>query len=238
MEAALFIPCIVNLFMPRIGDAVAAALGSVGVSVTYPGEVCCGQPAFNSGHWEEARKVAHRFIEVYRGCDLIVCPSGSCVSMVRNHYRRLFAGEPRALEEAIAISGRLFEFSEFLVDRLGIAALDAYYPGKVTVHDPCHLNRELGIREQPRALLRMVRGLELVEMEESDRCCGFGGVFSVKFPELSAAMVSKKAENIIKSGADTVVVSDPGCIMQIKGCLGRHGINRRVLHIAELLENR
>ena len=235
MEAALFIPCIVNLFMPGIGDATASVLERVGVSVSYPGEVCCGQPAFNSGHWEEAKMVARRFLRVYRDCEAIVCPSGSCVSMVRKHYPRLFADNPAELDDAISIGKRLFEFTEFLVKRLGISDLEASYSGRVTVHDSCHLNRELGIREEPRSLLRMARGLEIVEMDESDRCCGFGGTFSVKFPEVSTAMASGKAENILHTGADTMVVCDPGCIMQIKGLLQRRGESIRVLHIAELL---
>lgn len=236
MEVGLFVPCLVNLFMPSIGDAAAATLERCGASVAYRGEVCCGQPAFNSGHWEDARKTARRFLDVYRGADAVVCPSGSCVSMVRKHYPRLFSDDAKYRDAALEVGGRLFEFTEFLIKRLRITALDASFPGKVTVHDSCHLNRELGIKEEPRTLLRMVRGLDIIEMEESDRCCGFGGVFSVKFPEISAAMASKKAESIIDSGADTVVVCDPGCIMQIKGYMDKSGEKPRVLHIAELLD--
>ena len=235
IEVSLFIPCLVNLLMPKIGDSTAATLERCGVSVSYRGEVCCGQPAFNSGHWEEAKKMARRFLDVYRDADSIVCPSGSCVSMVRKQYPRLFADEPKYHDKALSLGGRLFEFTEFLIKQMGLSELDAFFPGKVTIHDSCHLNRELGIKEETRALLRMVRGLEIVEMEESDRCCGFGGVFSVKFPEISAAMASKKADNIISTGVETVIVSDPGCIMQIKGYLEKRQEKQRVLHIAELL---
>ena len=155
--------------------------------------------------------------------------------MVRNYYQLLFADTPRDLEKARTIGERTFELTEFLVRRLGITDLGASFSGRVTYHDSCHLNRELGIKEEPRTLIRAVAGVELVEMEDSERCCGFGGTFSIKFPDVSTAMARRKAESIETSGAEAVVISDPGCLIHIKGYLSRQGSNVRAMHIAELL---
>ncbi len=236
MQVSLFIPCLADIFLPEIGEATARLLERLGLDLYYPeDQTCCGQPAFNAGHWEDARRVARQFLRAFEDSELIVSPSGSCVSMVRNHYQHLFADIPRDLEKAHAIGERTFELTEFLVRRLGITDLGASFSGRVTYHDSCHLNRELGIKEEPRTLIRAVAGVELVEMEDSERCCGFGGIFSLKFPEVSAAMAKRKAERIGESGANAVVVCDPGCLIQIKGYLSRQGSNVRVMHIAELL---
>jgi len=236
MRISLFIPCLADIFLPEIGEATARLLERLGLDLYYPEEqTCCGQPAFNAGHWEDARRVARQFLSAFEDRVLIVSPSGSCVSMVRNHYQHLFADIPRDLEKARTIGERTFELTEFLVRRLGVADLGASFSGRLTYHDSCHLNRELGIKEEPRTLIRAVAGVELVEMEDSERCCGFGGTFSIKFPEVSAAMARRKAERIGESGANAVVVCDPGCLIQIKGYLSRQGSNVRVMHIAELL---
>ncbi len=236
MRVSLFIPCLADTLLPEIGEATARLLERLGLELSYPeDQTCCGQPAFNAGHWEDARRVARQFLRAFEDSELIVSPSGSCVSMVRNHYQRLFADNQSDLEKARAIGERTFELTEFLVQRLGVTDLGASFSGRVAYHDSCHLNRELGIKEEPRALIRAVAGVELVEMQDSERCCGFGGIFSLKFPEVSAAMARRKAESIGESGADTVVLCDPGCLIQIKGYLSRQGSNVRVMHIAELL---
>jgi L-lactate dehydrogenase complex protein LldE len=236
MRVSLFVPCLADIFLPEVGEATARLLERLGIELSYPeDQTCCGQPAFNAGHWEDARRVARQFLRAFEDSEIIVSPSGSCVSMVRNHYQRLFADNPSDLEKAQTIGGRTFELTEFLVRHLGLTDLGASFSGRVTYHDSCHLNRELGIKEEPRALIRAVAGLELVEMQDSERCCGFGGIFSIKFPEVSAAMARRKAELIGESGADTVVLCDPGCLIQLRGCLSRQGSNIRVMHIAELL---
>lgn len=236
MRISLFIPCLADTLLPEVGEATARLLERLGLDLYYPEEqTCCGQPAFNAGHWEDARRVARQFLRAFEDSELIVSPSGSCVSMVRNYYQLLFADTSRDLEKARTIGERTFELTEFLVRRLGVADLGASFSGRLTYHDSCHLNRELGIKEEPRTLIRAVAGVELVEMEDSERCCGFGGTFSIKFPEVSAAMARRKAERIGESGANAVVVCDPGCLIQIKGYLSRQGSNVRVMHIAELL---
>jgi L-lactate dehydrogenase complex protein LldE len=211
-------------------------LSRLGCELVYPpAQTCCGQPAFNAGHWPAARKVARTFLRSFRDSELIVAPSGSCVAMVRNHYPRLFEGHRAELADAAGLRERIFELSEFIVRRLGVVEVGARYHGKVTYHDSCHLLRGLGIRDEPRALLSHVNGLELVEMTESDRCCGFGGTFALKFSEISAAMTARKVERIRESGAGTVAVADLGCLINIKGRLHRAGLPIRSLHLAEIL---
>ncbi len=238
MKVSLFIPCIVDSLAPEVATATAGLLERLGLDLDYPqDQVCCGQPAFNAGHFEPARKVASQFMDAMSDAEIIVSPSGSCVSMVRNHYLKLFENNPSELERARLIGDRTFELTEFLVRRLRVTDLGAHYDGTVTLHDSCHLNRELGIKEEPRELIRSVSGVDFVEMEDSERCCGFGGTFSIKFPEVSSAMARSKAQSITDSGADTVVVCDPGCMIQIRGYLSRQKSKVKVLHIAELLTN-
>lgn len=236
MRVSLFIPCMADSLVPEVGEATARVLGRLGLRLDYPqSQTCCGQPAFNAGAWEESRRVGRQFLRAFAASEVIVAPSGSCVSMVRNHYAELFRENPAELAAARAIGERTFELSEFLVHRLGTTDLGAAFSGRVTYHDSCHLHRELGIKAEPRALLRAVAGLELVELPDAERCCGFGGSFSVKFPEVSTAMARRKAERIAESGADTVAVGDPGCLVQIRGFLSRQGSRVRVVHLAELL---
>jgi len=236
MRVSLFIPCMADTLVPEVGEATARVLGRLGLRLDYPqSQTCCGQPAFNAGAWEDARRVGRQFLRAFAESEVIVAPSGSCVSMVRNHYPRLFADHPAELAAARAIGERTFELTEFLVRRLGRTDLGASFSGRVTYHDSCHLNRELGVKAEPRALLQAVAGLELVELPDSERCCGFGGTFSIKFPEVSAAMARRKAERIAESGADTVVVCDPGCLLQLRGYLSRRGSRTQVMHLAELL---
>jgi len=208
----------------------------LGIGLTCPTrQTCCGQPAFNAGYQGEARVAAKRFIEVFESADHIVCPSGSCVTMVRHHYPELFQGDQAWLRRAQQVAAKTFELTEYLVEILEVTDLGAHFDGVVTYHDSCHLLRNLRIKEQPRKLLNGIAGLELVEMNDSDRCCGFGGSFSFKYADISAAMVQDKVQNIIASGADTVVGCDMGCLMNIQGLVSRKGANIRVMHIAQLL---
>jgi L-lactate dehydrogenase complex protein LldE len=232
----LFIQCLVDGIFPEVGEAVVGIFRKLGVSLTCPTrQTCCGQPAFNSGYQGEARVAARRFIEIFQTAETIVCPSGSCVTMVRHHYPQLFADDAAWLQRAQEVAAKTFELTEYLVDILGVDDLGAHYNGVVTYHDSCHLLRTLRVKEQPRSLLRKIAGAEFVEMNDSDRCCGFGGSFSFKYADISAAMAEDKVDNIIASGADTVVGCDMGCLMNIQGMLSRQESSIRVMHIAELL---
>ena len=233
---SLFIQCLVDGIYPQVGEAMVHIFRKLGISMTCPTrQTCCGQPAFNSGFRREARIAAKRFIEIFETADTIVCPSGSCVTMVRHHYAELFKDDAFWELRARQVADRTYELTEYLVDILGVDDLGAQYDGKVTYHDSCHLLRSLRVREQPRRLLRKVSGAEFVELYDSDKCCGFGGSFSVKYADISAAMVDDKVNNIIASGADTVVGCDMGCLMNIQGMLSRKGSNIKIMHIAQIL---
>ena len=232
----LFIQCLVDGIYPEVGEAMVAIFRKLGIRLACPTrQTCCGQPAFNSGYQEEARLAARRFIEIFESADAIVCPSGSCVTMVRHHYPQLFIGEAAWLKRAQHVAAKTFELTEYIVDILGIDDLKARFDGVVTYHDSCHLLRNLRIKEQPRRLLNRISGVEFVEMNDSDRCCGFGGSFSFKYADISAAMAEEKVSNIIASGADTVVGCDMGCLMNIQGMISRKGADIKVMHIAQLL---
>jgi L-lactate dehydrogenase complex protein LldE len=235
-HVTLFIQCLIDAFHPEVGDAVVRTLRKLGLALSCPtDQTCCGQPAFNSGYRREARTAARHFIEVFENTEVIVCPSGSCVTMVRHHFPELFRNEPSWLQRAGNVAARTFEFTEYLIDVLGVEDLGARYEGKITYHDSCHLLRGIGVKEQPRKLLRRVAGAELIEMKDSDRCCGFGGAFAVKYPDISSAMAADKVKNILDSGADTVVGADMGCLMNIQGMLSRMGSDVKVMHIAQIL---
>jgi len=229
MKVALFIPCFVDQFYPEVGEAMVAVLRRVGVEVCFPAEqTCCGQPAFNTGYWEEARTLAKRYCDIFDRYDAVVSASGSCTAMVRNFY-------PELLGELRRASANTFEFSEFLVKKLGVTDVGAKFPAKVTYHDSCHTLRELRIKQEPRALLRAVRGLELIEMTEAESCCGFGGTFSVKFPTISSAIDEVKCQSIVATGAQYVVSVDSSCLMQIGGWLRRRKLAVGTKHLAEVL---
>ncbi len=233
----LFITCLLDTLYPETGQAVVRVLERAGVQVEFPpGQTCCGQPAFNAGMWAQARPLAMNTIRVFEATrGPIIVPSGSCAAMIRHSYLELFRHDPRWLARAQSLAERTFEFTEFLVDVLGIVDMGARYSGIVTYHSSCHLLREMGIDRQPRALLAAVKGLQLVELPATRECCGFGGVFSVEHPELSAAMLERKIENIQSSDAPLVVACDAGCMTNINGGLRRRGLPQRVAHIAEIL---
>lgn len=235
-EAALFVPCIIDGMYPEVGEAMVGVLRRLGVHLCCPaGQTCCGQPAFKAGYRKEAVVAARHFIRTFEGAGTVVCPSGSCVAMVRQRYPELFRDDPGWMEKARAVGGRVFELTEYLVDVLGIEDVGARYRGKVTYHDSCDLLRGLGVREQPRKLIGRVRDVEFVEMKDSERCCGFGGGFSFRYGDISTAILEDKVRNILDSGADTVVGCDMGCLMNIQGILSRARHPVRTMHIAQLL---
>ncbi len=237
MNVTLFIPCIVDQFFPQVGINTYRILKKVGCNVDYPLEqTCCGQPAFNTGYRKDAVYLAKRFIEIFSKYDYVVAPSGSCVSMVKIFYEKLEL--PTDSQKKLAeLKEKIFELSEFLVDILKIEDVGAKFSGKITYHESCHLLRELKIAQQPRILIKNVKGVEYVELHESDRCCGFGGTFSVKFSELSTILTADKIKNIEQSGAQYVVANDSSCLMNIDGVLKRKGSRIKTMHIAELLAN-
>jgi len=233
----LMITCILDTLYPETGEAVVRVLERLGVEVQFPrGQTCCGQPAFNAGLRADARRMAMHTIEVFeKAPGDVVIPSGSCAGMIRHQYAELFAGDAGWLPRAQALAQRTYELTEYLVDVLGVTDLGARYPGKLTYHSSCHLLRELGINRQPRALLAAVQEAELVELPGEQECCGFGGVFSVEHPLISAAMAERKITNIESTGAEVVVVCDAGCIANIGGALHRQGKTQHAVHIAEIL---
>lgn len=243
MRVSLFITCIVDQIYPQVGEAVFDLFTNLGVEVTFNSDqTCCGQPAYNTGHRREARVVAGQMLQLFerelQTSDYIVAPSGSCTAMVKIFYHQLFSGEPEMQLRAARTGERFYELSQFLVEVLGLEDVGADFDGRVTYHDSCHLLRELGVSSAPRKLIQAVRGVEFVEMNAPEACCGFGGTFSVKYPEISTAMAAEKATNIERSGADVVVACDSSCLMQTGGMLSRRGATVRCLHIAELLASR
>jgi L-lactate dehydrogenase complex protein LldE len=236
MRVTLFIPCFIDALYPQVGVAMMKVLERLGHEIDYPqAQTCCGQPPFNSGYWDEARAVAVHQLEAFRDAEVVVSASGSCGAMFKVFYPELFKGMPE--EPAVKrLAARTHEFSEFLVSQLGVRDVGARFEGRVTFHDGCHGLRELHTKQAPRELLRAVRGLEYVEMSEAETCCGFGGMFAVKFPQISSAMAEVKCHAILGANVDYVVSNDSSCLMQIQGYLNRHG-DRRVksLHIAEVL---
>jgi L-lactate dehydrogenase complex protein LldE len=235
MKVTLFVPCFVDAFYPRVGISAVQVLERLGHTVVCPEEVaCCGQPAFNSGHWEEARPVAIRALEDLRFAEAVVVASGSCGAMMKVFYPELFAGTAYA-EAAKELSAKTYEFSDFLVTKLGVTDVGARFPGKATFHDGCHGLRELGKKLPPRQLLAHVKGLELIEMEEAETCCGFGGTFAAKFPMISTAMGEVKCASAVQTGAEYVISNDSSCLMQIQGLFDRQGARLKSFHIAEVL---
>ncbi len=235
----LFITCLIDSFFPQIGEAMVNVLNRAGVRVEFPAaQTCCGQPAFNAGLRSTALPMARHTIRVFeRTTGYVIIPSGSCAAMVRQGYLELFKDDPAWLERARTLSQRVCEFTEYLVDVIQVTELSARWPGKLTYHPSCHLLRSLGVDRQPRALLAAIRDAEIIELPEHEDCCGFGGVFSLEHPELSAEFLKRKMANLEKTTSPTLVVADIGCLMHIQGGLARQGKAQRVLHIAEVLNN-
>jgi L-lactate dehydrogenase complex protein LldE len=236
IRVALFVTCLVDLFRPSIGFAAVKLLEDAGCMVEVPeAQSCCGQPAYNSGDRGDAKAIARQVIAAFAGYDYVVVPSGSCGGMIKTHYPALFADEPAVAEQAKALAARTYELVSFLTDVLKLDRVESSYAGTVTYHDGCSGLRELGVKDQPRRLLRGVVGLTLKEMATPEVCCGFGGTFSVKYPEISDKMVLDKAADIAATGADTLLCGDMGCLLNMAGKLSRLGKAIKVRHVAEVL---
>ena len=240
MKVSFFVTCLVDQMWSSVGTSCVAVLRRAGCDVEFDErQTCCAQPAFNTGYRDEARRVAKRFIEIFEEskADAIVSPSGSCTAMV-HHFPELFSEDPEWRERSRAIAARTHEFSSFLIRVLKVDDVGASWQGKLTWHDACHGLRDLNIKSEPRTLIRKVRGAELIELENAEACCGFGGTFSVKYPEISLAILDQKIEAIERAGVNAVVSGDASCLMQIGGRLSRKGSQVKVMHLAELLNHR
>lgn len=234
-RVGLFVTCLVDLMRPSVGFAAVKLLEDAGCTVEVPLQACCGQPAYNSGDRKTAHTIAEQVITAFAPYDYVVAPSGSCTGMLKTHYPALFAREPRWRERVDAFCAKTYELVSFLTDVLNVSSVTARFDGTVTYHDACSGLRELGIKQQPRQLLASVAELTLQEMHDSNVCCGFGGTFCVKFPDISNAIVGKKADNAAATGADTLLAGDLGCLMNIAGRLQRDGRKLKARHIAEVL---
>ncbi len=235
-RVGLFVTCLVDLMRPSVGFAAVKLLENAGCRVEVPEtQTCCGQPAFNSGDRKDARDVARGVIAAFQGFDYVVVPSGSCAGMIHEHYPALFANEPETLAKAQDLARRTHELVSFLVDVLGVGQVDAAYDGVATYHDSCSGLRELKVKAQPRRLLASVKGLGLKELPGAEICCGFGGTFCVKYPDISERMAADKADDVTATGADTLLAGDLGCLMNMAGKLQRQGSPVRVRHVAEVL---
>jgi L-lactate dehydrogenase complex protein LldE len=238
MLISLFIACYNDALFPDTGKAVVAVLERLGHTVEFKREqTCCGQMHYNTGYWNEGAQLMRRFVDLYEGAGTICVPSASCVAMIRDHYPKMAreSGDPNLPARVEALLPNVFEFSELLVDKLGVTDVGASFPHHVTLHTSCHSLRSLGVQDQPERLLRSVRGLTLVDLPQNRECCGFGGTFAVKNAEVSMAMLEDKLSAIERSGAEAVTAVDNSCLMQIGGGLSRRGSPVRAVHLAEIL---
>jgi L-lactate dehydrogenase complex protein LldE len=234
-NVGLFVTCLVDLIRPAVGFAAVKLLQDAGCTVEVPTQTCCGQPAFNSGDRKTTRRIAEQVIAAFEPYDYVVAPSGSCAGMLKTHYPELFEDDPAWAPRVSAFCAKTHELVSFLVDVLKVDKVAARHDGTVTYHDACSGLRELGIKAQPRRLLASVQGLTLKELYDSDVCCGFGGTFCVKYPDISNTIVTKKAEHVAASGAGTLLAGDLGCLMNMAGKLQRLGKPVQVRHVAEVL---
>jgi L-lactate dehydrogenase complex protein LldE len=235
LRVGLFVTCLVDIMRPSVGLAAVKLLEDAGCRVIVPSQTCCGQPAYNSGDRMTAKNLALQAIDAFEDCDYVVAPSGSCGGMLARHYPDLFAGEPDLSAKAERFAEKSHELVSFLVDVLGVESVAARYDGTVAYHDSCAGLRELGVKTQPRRLLASVKGLQLVELDEAETCCGFGGLFATKYGELSNAIVTRKAVDIRRANVDTLLAGDLGCLMNMVGKLQREGSAVKARHVAEVL---
>ena len=237
----LFVTCVVDQFFPEVGEAVVRVLRALDTEVQFdPAQTCCGQPAFNSGFWDEARPVARRLLGQLDASIPVVVPSGSCAAMIRNYYKELFADDPVNLARVNRLSPNVYEFSEYLDDKVGVPRIQSLARCSdsaisVAFHEACHAKRELGVDAQPKSLIDAVPGLRRVEMAQAEVCCGFGGTFAVKYADISGAMLRDKLDNIEASGANVVAACDTSCLMHIRGGLERRDSPVRTAHVAEII---
>lgn len=235
-NVGFFVTCTVDLFRPSAGFAAIQLLEDAGCKVTVPpSQTCCGQPAYNSGDTKDAKGIACAVIEAFEAFDYVVAPSGSCSGMLRHHYPALFQDDPAWAERAVKLGEKSFELTSFLTDICGITSVETTLDAKVTYHDSCSSYREMNVKSQPRKLLETVNGLTLIELEDQESCCGFGGLFSVKYDDISARIVGRKTEDIKGTEATMLVGGDMGCLMNIAGRLKREGQDVEVRHVAEVL---
>jgi L-lactate dehydrogenase complex protein LldE len=235
-RVGLYVTCLVDLHRPAVGFAAIKLLEDAGCLVEVPDlQTCCGQPAYNSGDRATARDLGRQVITAFRGFDYVVVPSGSCGGMIKHHLPELMDNDPKLRTQAEALSAKTYELVSFLTDVLGVTTVQALYSGRLVYHDSCAGLREMGIKAQPRTLLRSVTGVELREMVDSEVCCGFGGTFCVKYPDISTRMVSDKAADIMATEADTLLAGDMGCLLNMAGRLSRLGSGIAVRHVAEVL---
>ena len=236
VDVGLFVTCLVDLFRPSVGLAAVKLLEDAGCRVHVPAaQTCCGQPAYNSGDFGSARAIAGDVIAAFEGFPYVVAPSGSCAGMLRVHFPELFADDPAMTARARDLAARSWELTAFLADVRGVARVDARFAGTVTYHDACSGLRELGVKDQPRRLLASVAGLTLTELPGAETCCGFGGTFCVKYPDISVKMAADKAAEVAATGAGTVLAGDLGCLLNMAGRIQREGRAVRVRHVAEVL---
>lgn len=235
MNVQIFVPCFVDQLYPTVAFNMVKVLEKAGCTVSYnPNQTCCGQPAFNAGFWGEAKDVCRKFIDDFKGSGYIVTPSASCTGFVRNYYGKLFENSPEKSSAAM-LSKRLFEFSEFMINVLGVDDVGAELQGKATYHDSCAGLRECKIKKEPRRLLANVKGLELVELNDVETCCGFGGTFAVKFEPISIGMADQKITNATATGADYLVSTDMSCLMHLEGYAKNKGSKIQSMHLADVL---
>lgn len=235
MKVSLLITCLSDILFPNVARNTLEILERVGCKVDVPlKQTCCGQPAYNSGYVEKAKGAMKQMIEAFHEAEYVVGPSGSCVSMIRQ-YPRIFAGDPEWAEPAKELAEKTYELTQFLVDVLEITDVGSTFSGKVTYHPSCHMTRLLGVKDAPRILLENIKGVELVDLPHAEDCCGFGGMFSVKNPEISTEMVKEKSKNVSASGCEYLTGGDMGCLMNIAGRMRREGKNIKVVHITEIL---
>lgn len=236
MDVQLFIPCFIDQFYPRTAFNVIKVLEMAGCTVHYnPDQTCCGQPVYNSGYWKEAAKLAGKFLHDFNNTMPIVSPSASCTGFVKFHYPKILKDNSELLARHAGIYPKLYELSDFLVNVLKVQSWDVEFKHKVTYHDGCSALREYGVKEEPRKLLRMLKGLELIEMNEPDTCCGFGGTFAVKHTAISTALVEKKVQDALQTGADYIVSTESSCLMNINGYICKHKLPVKGIHLADAL---
>ena len=241
MRISLFVACYNDLLFPQTGKAVVTVLERLGHTVEFrEAQTCCGQMHYNSGYQAEAMGMMKRFLDVFAGAEVICVPSASCVAMMRDHYPKMAAvsGDANLQQQVEDVLPRVFEFSELLIDRLGVADVGAFYPHKVTLHTSCHSLRSLHAAGKTAELLKKVRGLTLIDLPQSEECCGFGGTFAVKNPDVSAAMLNDKMQCILSTGAEVCTAGDNSCLMHIGGGLSRQKAGVRTVHLAEILASR
>ncbi|MEN8115795.1 MAG: (Fe-S)-binding protein [Bacteroidota bacterium] len=236
MVVEAFIPCFIDQFYPETAASFISVLQKAGCQVNYnPDQTCCGQPAFNSGYWKEARTVATKFISDFKSADIIVSPSASCTGFVRNYYQKIFEHDNELFEDSKQLKSKIFEFSDFLFNHLKVTDLGAQFNHWVTFHDSCSGLREYGIKEEPRKLLENVKGLKLVEMKDVETCCGFGGTFAAKFHSISTAMTQQKVENAMNTGAEYIVSTEASCLMNLESYIRKQKLSIKTIHLADIL---